>query len=420
MSAGWRKRRRSSGAERPAPADTAPSSAPPPSDFSSAPPLTDSAAGALAQAESTTALPLAWVYVVLIAYASLHPFGPWRFEGVEAWRFLLTPARLLWFNFDGLSNLVGYVPLGMLACVALMRGGWRLRARWAVLLATLLGVTLSFTMEALQSYTVRVPSLADWLFNSLGALAGAVLAALGERLGWLERWSGLRRRWFTMGYRGTLALLALWPFALLYPAAVPLGLGQVLERAEEALALWFLDTPFLEWLPMRDVELQPLVPGVEALCVALGALAPCLLAYSIVPRSWRRGVAMLMTLAAAMGVSSLSAALSYGPQNAWAWFTLTAHVGLILFVFMAVPLAWVPPRGCAVLALLAFMLQLTIINQAPTNAYFALTLQSWEQGRFARFNGLGEWLGWLWPYLAVCVLAMRLATRSRRRAPPIH
>ena len=52
--------------------------------------------------------------------------------------------------------------------------------------------------------------------------------------------------------------MALWPAALLFPAAVPFGLGQVLERLEIAIAEWLQDTPFLEWLPMREVELQRL------------------------------------------------------------------------------------------------------------------------------------------------------------------
>ena len=62
---------------------------------------------------------------------------------------------------------------------------------------------------------------------------------------------------------------------------MPLGLGQVLERVEAALGEALSDTPFLEWLPMRTVELQPLLPGAELLCVLLGALIPVLLAYSV-------------------------------------------------------------------------------------------------------------------------------------------
>jgi hypothetical protein len=46
---------------------------------------------------------------------------------------------------------------------------------------------------------------------------------------------------------------------------------------------------------------------------------------------------------------------------------------------------------------------LSWINAAPETPYFAQTLQSWEQGRFIRFHGLAQWLGWLWPYAVLWV-----------------
>jgi hypothetical protein len=69
----------------------------------------------------------------------------------------------------------------------------------------------------------------------------------------------------------------------------------------------------------------------------------------------------------------------------------------------------VPARGCAALALLALVLHLSVLNQAPTSAYFAQTLQTWEQGRFIRFHGLAQWLGWVWPFAAVVYLVVRLS-----------
>ena len=42
--------------------------------------------------------------------------------------------------------------------------------------------------------------------------------------------------------------------------------------------------------------------------------------------------------------------------------------------------------------------------------YFAQSLQSWEQGRFIRFNGLALWIGWVWPYAAMAWLLSRLGT----------
>ena len=61
--------------------------------------------------------------------------------------------------------------------------------------------------------------------------------------------------------------------------------------------------------------------------------------------------------------------------------------------------------------MLVLAVQLSLLNRAPPDPYFALTLQVWEQGRFIRFHGLGQWLGWLWPY---AVLAHALVWLSRR------
>ncbi|MNH43094.1 hypothetical protein D3C79_1049220 [compost metagenome] len=58
------------------------------------------------------------------------------------------------------------------------------------------------------------------------------------------------------------------------------------------------------------------------------------------------------------------------------------------------------------------MWQLSLLNQAPTSAYFAQTLQTWEQGRFIRFYGLGQWLGWLWPYAALIYVLRKISRRD--------
>ena len=70
-------------------------------------------------------------------------------------------------------------------------------------------------------------------------------------------------------------------------------------------------------------------------------------------------------------------------------------------------------HGAAAFALLALAIQLVLLNQAPAGAYFAQTLQTWEQGRFIRFHGVVQWLGWLWPYLALLYLLVRLSGREQ-------
>ena len=62
------------------------------------------------------------------------------------------------------------------------------------------------------------------------------------------------------------------------------------------------------------------------------------------------------------------------------------------------------------LALVFLVMQLTMLNNASASAYFALTLQNWEQGQFIRFHGLIQWMGWLWPFVLVAYLMQRLAS----------
>lgn len=365
----------------------------------------------------TSAWPLAQAYAALIVYASLYPFTGWRDQGIAPWAFLASPWPKYWTGFDVAANLLGYAPLGFLLALSFLRkGGRRVTPsnRAAIAVASLVAALLSLCMEALQSYLPsRVPSNVDFALNAAGALGGAVVAGGLELAGAIDRWSRFRLRWFVEEARGALVLLALWPLALLFPASVPLGLGQVFERLETALADWLLDTPFLEWLPLREIELQPLMPGTELLCVAVGALIPCLLGFSVIRSIGRRAVFAFVAIGVGVLATALSAALSWGPGHAWAWLSHPVQLGLGAGLALALASLPLPRRGCAALLLMALVIHLAILNQAPASAYFAQTLQTWEQGRFIRFNGLVQWLGWLWPYAALVYVLVRVSARER-------
>jgi hypothetical protein len=72
-----------------------------------------------------------------------------------------------------------------------------------------------------------------------------------------------------------------------------------------------------------------------------------------------------------------------------------------------------PRRLCAALLLVGLVLQLSLLNQAPESAYFAQTLATWEQGRFIRFHGLAQWLGWVWPFAVLAYVVAALSRRGR-------
>ena len=359
----------------------------------------------------TSAWPLALVYAALIVFASLFPFEGWRAQGISPDVFLL--ARIpppYWTGFDITINVLGYAPLGFFLALALLRTGW---PRSAVPVAALAGGLLSLCMEYLQIYLPqRVPSNLDLVLNAAGALSGALLAALLERLGALYRWNQVRNRWFVPDARGALVLLALWPWALLFPAAEPFGLGQVLERLEIALQEVLDGTPFLPWLPVREAALLPLSPAGELLCVALGLWVPCLLAYSVIGHTGRRSAFALATVAVGVAATALSAALSYGPVHAWEWLSTPVRAGLWVGLVLAGLGLVLPRRASAVVLVLVLAVHLNLLNDAPTSAYFAQTLQAWEQGRFIRFFGIGQWLGWLWPYATLVYVLLRASRRE--------
>ena len=358
----------------------------------------------------TSAWPLSQICVALIVYASLYPFDQWRDQGIWTWSFLTAPWPKYWLGFDVAANVLGYAPLGFFLTLSVMRMGWQTREVWV---STAAAACLSLALEGLQSYLpARVPSFPDFLLNTLGAFLGAVLANSLEHLGLLRRWSQFRARWFVRDAYMALVLMAVWPVALLFPVAVPLGLGQVWERVEDALTSAFEATPFEDWIPLRAFELEPLLPGAELLCVMLGLLVPCLLGFGVIRQVGQRLLYLLVVLTMALGVSALSAALSYGPAHAWAWLDLPVMLGLVFGGVAALLFLPLSGRAAWAILLLAVLVQQSVLNQSPESAYFAQTLQTWEQGRFIRFHGLVQWLGWLWPY-AVLMLALVHLSRER-------
>ena len=360
---------------------------------------------------------LSLLFAALVLYASLYPFEGWRWPGTAIHAFVRAPFPRYWTGFDVGANLVGYAPLGFLLALALLRSGL---GRWAWPLAVLASAMLSLGVETLQNFLpMRVPSNLDWALNTAGAVMGASCAWVLERLGGLRRWSRFRAHWFEPEAHGSLVLLALWPFALLYPVSVPFGLGQVWDRLEELLARLLSDTPFLQWVPMRAASDFPLSPLAEALCVALGVLAPLLIGYGDVRTASRRLVFLSLLILGGLGSVGLSSALTYGPDHAWAWVNVPAQLGIGLGAAAGLVALGLPPRLCHVGLLMALAVSLSLLNRTPVSPYFDQSLAVWEQGRFIRFHGLSQWLGWLWPFAAM-LFGLRAVVRQGRPLKSSH
>jgi len=363
----------------------------------------------------SSATPLAGVYAALVIYASLFPFTGWRWPPGQALSALLALPWPPWvLPYDLWFNLLGYLPLGALIGIAVWRSGG---AAWAALLTAVLGpAALSYGCEVLQQFLPgRHASLRDLAMNTAGAAIGAALALSWLGMGGGSLWQALRERWFLRDSAGALALLALWPVGLLFPAPVPLGLGQVGERLRELAQDLLEDVPWADaayqLLAAPDAATAPLRPLAETSITALGLLAPCLLAYSVMNPGWRRLAMAAGAVTLAVAGMTLSTLLNFGPQHAMAWMAPGTPVALGVGFLLAILLAPLPRPVVVGLALVALTGLVVGVAHAPDDPYFAQSLQAWEQGQFVRFHGLAQWVGWLWPYAAMAWLLSRLGSR---------
>jgi len=238
------------------------------------------------------------------------------------------------------------------------------------------------------------------------------------RRGGLVRWDRWQNRWLAPRSRGVLVLLISWPAALLFPSAVPFGLGHVwggFQDLTEAMlgqgVHWFNHTPLHKLLP--DIDAGPLGSAATLACVVSGLLAPCLLGFGVLHKPRHRAWLSLAVVAVGASASGLSAALSWGPTHMWSWLDGSTTAGLVLALVLATALARLRWRWACVLVFVLLCGHVALLNQAPGSPYFAQTLQSWEQGRFVRFHGLAEWLGWLWPYAAIVLVLGRIGIAYR-------
>jgi VanZ family protein len=373
---------------------------------------------------------LALAYAALVVYASLYPFDGWRWPVAASAADLATlPWGPSGDGFDLWSNLLGYVPFGLLLAIGQLRSGSAPRAALAV--AVLVPALLSYGLEVMQAMLpTRHPSLKDFALNGSGAAIGAAFALLAHRAGFVDGWHALRQRWFEGDSEVGLVLLALWPVGLLFPAPAPLGLGQVGgTQALQAVSGWL--AALTDQDTAREVAgaasaaaaaaTAPAVPAATAaglsplggvLITALGLLAPCVVAFAIVAPGWRRLAMAFGALVLAVAGMTLSTLLNFGPRHALAWITPWAGPAVALatvVVLLLAPMARGVVLGIGLMVLTGLIVG---VAQAPGDPYFAHNLQSWEQGRFVRFHGLAQWIGWLWPYAAIAWMLSRLRHRG--------
>lgn len=364
-------------------------------------PSTDQRIGNRASASTRIALGF---YLVLVVYASCYPFSGWRDNGLLPWSYLSETMPHYWTAFDLVVNVIGYVPLGLLAVLAMYP---QRRGAKAVLLASVSGALLAALLECLQNYLPsRVPSTLDLITNTSGVLIGAVLgellvAPVLER-SWLR---SLRAHWFSDQASRGLIIIALWPLAQIYPQPYLFGHGQWLPTLSAWLTDW-LDAPIdignLLWSGI-GIEIDQLLIA-EVVITALG-MSGAVMTMLCQTRRHSPGAALaIWLLAAAIGTKALAHAVLFTPSDAFSWLTPSAVSGLLVGAVMLVGLSFAPPVAQRRAAITALAISLLLLNVLPSNPYFLATLSEWVQGKFLNFNGAAQFLSLCWPVLALWFL----------------
>jgi len=343
-------------------------------------------------------------YTFLILYASLYPFSGWLHIGISPLAYLSEPLPRYWTFFDVCIDIFGYVPFGMLLVLACYP--WLSRL-WASVVSMAAGALMTGSMEAIQTFLPsRVASKLDFYTNCLGVLIGIMVGCILTPL-LLEKdlLRKVRQRWFIANASNGLIIVALWPFAQIYPQGYLFGLGQVVPT----FTLWlnrYLGIPidlgeFIRQGTVLTVEQYWLSETIITCCGLIGAVL--ILLCLLQPRAPKARLVMLL-IAICLLVKSLALALLFKPENAYSWMTPGAQAGLIVGSLMLYGLALTPAKVQRHLATLMLVTSLLVINFVPGNPYFTDTMSGWVQGKFLNFDGAAQFLSELWPWIAIWFL----------------
>ena len=352
------------------------------------------------QPASHTRLPhvLAALYGLAIVYASLEPFSPWLAPPPGTPFFLFDVASVRWSRYDATLNVLAYAPFGFF--VALLGRGvspWRRIASCAVI-----GAAMSFAMESLQMYIPpRVASPYDLASNTLGALAGGVIATtVAASAAVRHALYRARSRLFLPGHLGDigLGLLLLWLVAQMNPG---IPLFAVTYFGADA------DAPVVGVAMAATPEPGE---GASALVQAAGSafqvLGVGLFAALLLRRRRNAGAIVLAMIAGALLLKAVAAAVMLRPTLWQAWLRPGSFIGigvgaLLLWIAIALPRP-VQVALCAIALLSSLGAPIlapeTLAGRAPA-AWF-----DWRYGQLLNYNGLTRAALLVWPVLTAAWL----------------
>ena len=329
---------------------------------------------------------LAIGYTLFIVYASLSPFTGWREQGLNFAEVLAAPLSLTYTAFDTVINLLSYLPFGLLA-------GLTLRARFgapvSALLALCLGILLSAGMEYLQMYLPgRISSNMDLLSNSMGALAGTLLAM--SMASWPRLSSRVTHWRASLFHHGKemdfgLALLALWIFGQINPSLPMLGNVFISETARQPFAM-LPSAPFDIW---------------ESSAVALNLLmlGTLMLTLLRVPRNTITALPVVLSVVAL--AKFITAALLLKSWALLLWINSEAMLGMLLGMLLLLAILWLPRSAAIASGAVVTLSYFAIVNFVfdDNTPAAAMSIYHWHYGHLLNYNGLAQTIALIFPLL---------------------
>ena len=340
-------------------------------------------------------------YVLLVVYATLYPFGGWRDPGISAFAYLTAAKPRYITGFDLAANVIGYVPYGLLAVLAMYP---RMTGVGAFFSTLLTGAAFALTLEAVQTFLpTRIASNVDVVCNVAGAGVGAILG-LG-----IVRWlfgTSLLLHWRTQyvlpGARADagLVLMGLWLATQLDPAGLLFGAGDLRDLLRQPGGSAYETNVFV---------------AIEAFTAACNLVAVGLTASAILKPGGPVLRVILGLIALGLVVKTGAFVILRQAEEVFQWLTPGAMIGLAAGVPVLLAAAMMPRVLRLALAAVLLMGATVLVNLAPPNPYFASTLAVWSQGHFLNFNGLTRLLSVLWPFAAVLYLVLVTARQGEAR-----
>lgn len=354
---------------------------------------------------SANAVRLAWIlalaYLLVIGYASLQPFGGWRWPPEDILYFFSAPWPRFATPQDVAVNFAAYIPLGLLLSI-----GWGARygpARGAFA-ATLAAALFSVTMEAVQMFLpARIASNVDLLANILGALLGAMAAPLlapAQPIG--GKIHSARHRLFIEGMPADAGLLivGLWLITQFHPTAQLFGNGAI--RATFSLPPYANHTPGFAL-------------AAEAAVVLFSLLGVGLMLSAFVRNRDRSMLVIGTVIGTALVLKIVSAVALVRASAPLAWLTPGVLLGLGAGWLLLLGVVRLPRSAQLAIAATCIVAATLAINLAPDNPYQSVPPRLLARGasHFLNFSGIVRALSELWPLLATGFLLYALAARNR-------